>query len=442
METKVKLPQMGESVVEGTIVKWLKKEGDLVERDEFLVEISTDKVDTEIPSPAKGRLSQILAKEGETIQVGQDIAVIAEEEEGVAKEEEKKKEPEKEEEPAEEEKREAFEKAEKEKPKEKAAEEKTEEKKKKPIPEKKPSLKTEEKRITPVVAKMASEHNIDLDKIKGTGINERVTKRDVLDYLEKQGIKRKEKEKPKEEQKEVREEEEKLPGGEEEIIEMSKVRKSIAEHMIRSKQTSPHVTTVVEVDMTRVVDFREGNKEKFKSENNVPLTYTAIIVRAAVNSLKRFPLLNSSLKDDKIIIKKYYNIGVATAAKQGLIVPVIKRAERLDIKGIAKEIFELAEKAREGKLPLEALLGGTFTITNPGVYGAIFSTPIIHQPQAAILGVEAIRRLPAALDDAIAIRSKMNLCLSYDHRIIDGMDAGKFLQDLKRELEERLKLEI
>jgi len=420
METKVILPQLGETVVEGTIIKWLKKEGDYIEKDEPLVEISTDKVDTEIPSPVKGKISKLLAKEGDTVQAGGDIAVIVEEREGAEKKEkkgeEKGKEPEKEEKPTEEEKKE-----------EKA--------------EKKSSLKGKGKKITPVVAKILSEFDIDINKIEGSGINGRVTKKDILNYLEREGIKQREitKEEP---LKEVKKETEEVKTEEEEIIEMSRVRKSIAEHMIKSKHTSPHVTTVVEVDMTRIVGFREENKEKFQSKYDVPLTFTSIIVKAVVNSLKRFPKINSTLQDNKIIIKKYYNIGIATATEEGLIVPVIKRAERLDIKDMAKEIFNLSERAREKKLPLDALQGGTFTITNPGVFGAIFSTPIIHQPQAAILGVEAIRKLPAVIDDAIAIRSMMNLCLSYDHRVIDGIDAGRFLQDLKKELEEGLKLEV
>jgi len=415
METKVILPQLGETVVEGTIIKWLKKEGDYIEKDEPLVEISTDKVDTEIPSPVKGKISKLLAKEGDTVQAGGDIAVIFESAKGEKESKAEKKGREIVTKPVEEDKEEKA--------------------------EKKSSLKGKGKKITPVVAKILSEFDIDINKIEGSGINGRVTKKDILNYLEREGIKQREitKEEP---LKEVKKETEEVKTEEEEIIEMSRVRRSIAEHMIKSKHTSPHVTTVVEVDMTRIVGFREENKEKFQSKYDVPLTFTSIIVKAVVNSLKRFPKINSTLQDNKIIIKKYYNIGIATATEEGLIVPVIKRAERLDIKDMAKEIFNLSERAREKKLPLDALQGGTFTITNPGVFGAIFSTPIIHQPQAAILGVEAIRKLPAVIDDAIAIRSMMNLCLSYDHRVIDGIDAGRFLQDLKKELEEGLKLEV
>lgn len=417
METRVTLPQLGETVVEGTIIKWLKKEGESVEKDEPLVEISTDKVDTEIPSPAGGVLSKILAKEGATVQVGDEIALITEEK-GAVQEKKKKAVAIENEEPA-----------------------LKEEKSEKPASQKEVSLKKGGKRITPVVARLISEYQIDITAIQGSGIEGRITKKDVLDFLDREGIKKKDI--PEEESAKVEEQREKqAETGEEEIIEISKIRKSIAEHMVKSKQTSPHVTTVVEVDMTRVVTFREKNKESFESKNEAPLTYTAIIVKAVVNSLKKFSILNASMKEDKIIIKKYYNIGVATATDDGLIVPVIKEAEKLDIANIAKELLKLAKSAREKRLPLDALQGGTFTITNPGTYGAIFSTPIIHQPQAAILGVETIRKLPVVIDDAIAVHSMMNLCLSYDHRIIDGIDAGRFLQDLKKELEQGLTLEV
>lgn len=426
METRVILPQLGETVVEGTIIKWLKKEGESVEKDEPLVEISTDKVDTEIPSPAGGVLSKIFAEEGATIQVGDEIALIADEK-GEAQEKKKKEVVTEKEEPA----------LKKEKSKETTLKE---EKSEKPAFQKEVSLKEGGRRITPVVARLISEYQIDIKAIQGTGIEGRVTKKDILNFLDKKGIKKKE---PSEEES-AKAEEKKEPAesGEEEIVEISKIRKSIAEHMVKSKQVSPHVTTVVEVDMTRVVTFREKNKERFESKRGAPLTYTSIIVKAAVNSLKRFPILNASMKEDKIVIKKYYNIGVAMATDDGLIVPVIKGAEKLDIAGIAKELVRLAKSAREKRLPLDALQGGTFTITNPGTYGAVFSTPIIHQPQAAILGVETIRKLPVVIDDAIAVRSMMNLCLSYDHRIIDGIDAGRFLQDLKKELEQGLALEV
>ena len=428
METRVTLPQLGETVVEGTIIKWLKKEGESVEKDEPLVEISTDKVDTEIPSPAGGVLSKILAKEGTTVQVGDDIALIADGK-GAVQEKEKEAVVTEKDEPA----------LKEEKSKEPVLKEKKSEK---PASQKEVSFKEGGKRITPVVARLISEYQLDITAIQGTGIEGRVTKKDILDFLDREGIKKKEsfKEEParaKEEKKEPIE-----SGEEEEIVEISKIRKSIAEHMVKSKQISPHVTTVVEVDMTRVATFREKNKETFESKREAPLTYTSISVKAVVNSLQRFPVLNSSMKEDKIIIKKYYNIGVATATDDGLIVPVMKGAEKLDIAGIAKELLRLAKSAREKRLPLDALQGGTFTITNPGTYGAIFSTPIIHQPQAAILGVETIRKLPVVIDDAIAVRSMMNLCLSYDHRIIDGIDAGRFLQDLKKELEQGLTLEV
>jgi pyruvate/2-oxoglutarate dehydrogenase complex dihydrolipoamide acyltransferase (E2) component len=223
-------------------------------------------------------------------------------------------------------------------------------------------------------------------------------------------------------------------------IPLKGMRKAIADHMVLSKRTSPHVTTVLEVDMTRLVDFRNRHKEEFQREEGIPLTYMSFIVKAVVNALKEHPLLNSSIEGDRILVKHFYNIGVAVALEEGLIVPVVQEADKKGVRELARAIHDLATRGRVGKLIPADLQGGTFSITNPGIFGAIISTPIIHQPQAAILGVEAIRKMPVVRDDEIVIRSLMFLCLSYDHRIVDGATGIRFLQQVRKALENPLEL--
>lgn len=436
MATKVIMPQMGEAVAEGTILKWFKQEGDRVVRDEPLVEIHTEKIDVEVPSPASGVLSKILAREGETLPVGREIALIEEVPAGV------------------EEGRPAEEKAAVlipgypevgEAPRVELP----------PTPPPRPA-EAGVRRVTPVVARLAEKYQVELDRVAGTGAGGRITKKDILDYLAVRGV-------------EVEEaaEEEALPAGPPprppeapprlpevpperpatiplegpfEIIPLAGMRKAIADHMVLSKRTSPHVTTVLDVDMTRLVDFRERHQEEFERQEGIPLTYMPFIVKAVVNALKEYPMMNSSLQEGKIILKKYYHIGVAVALEEGLIVPVVREADKKDMRQLVREIHDLATRARAGKLTPNDLQGGTFSITNPGVFGAIISTPIIHQPQAAILGVEAIRKTPVVRNDEIVIRSMMNLCLSYDHRIVDGATAIRFLQRVRRPLENPLEL--
>ncbi|MBI4831785.1 MAG: 2-oxo acid dehydrogenase subunit E2 [Candidatus Lindowbacteria bacterium] len=283
---------------------------------------------------------------------------------------------------------------------------------------------------------MAKEHGGNLEEVEGSGLDGRVTKEDLIDYIarEQKGAKAAP---SKEEKKEA------LPGKPaepaprelEEAVPLDGMRKAIAEHMVRSKRTSPHVTTVAEADMSAVSALREKNKEAFRQKYGVSLTFLPFIIAASVQALKEFPYLNSSLMDDKIILKRYYNIGVSVQTERGLMTPVIRNADRLGIEELAKALDSLARRAREGRLSLNEIQGGTFSVTNPGSYGAIISTPIINQPQAAILGAEKIEKRAVVIDDAIAIRPMMYLCLSYDHRIVDGATSIQFLQRVRALLE-------
>jgi len=412
MEVKIVVPHMGESIVEGTILKWLKRPGDRVERDESVVEIGSDKIDVEVPAPARGTLKEILAQEGATVAVGKAVALLETEDAAPARP-----------------KTEA--------PPEPEAAEEGEAKQEETPPKGR-------RRITPVVAKLAERHGVDLDQIEGTGLGGRVTKKDVLPYLEGR--------RPTQEAPEPKRKEEALPTptprraavpSEEEpveVIPVTAMRKAIAEHLVRSKQTAPHVTTVAEVDMTRLVNFREKHKADFERQEGISLTYMPFIAMACIRTLKEFPFLNASMEEERILLKRYYHIGVAVALEEGLVVPVIQHADRLDIRGLAHAIHDLAERARTKKLASDDLKGGTFSITNPGAFGAVLSTPIINYPQAAILGVEAIRKAPVVRDDQIVIRHMIYLCLSYDHRIVDGATAVQFNQRVRRILENPLEL--
>jgi 2-oxoglutarate dehydrogenase complex dihydrolipoamide succinyltransferase (E2) component len=411
MEVKIVVPHMGESIVEGTILKWLKRPGDRVERDESVVEIGSDKIDVEVPAPARGRLKEIIAQEGATVAVGKAVALL--ETEDAVPERPKAEAP----------------------PEAEAAEAGEAKQEEAPLKGR--------RRITPVVAKLAERHNVDLDRVEGTGLGGRVTKRDVLAYLEGR--------RPTPEAAEAKRKEEALPTptprravpSEEEpveVIPVTAMRKAIAEHLVRSKQTAPHVTTVAEVDMTRLVNFREKHKAEFEGQEGISLTYMPFIVMACVRALKEFPYLNATMEEERIVLKRYYHIGVAVALEEGLVVPVIRYADRLDIRGLARAIHDLAERARTKKLTSDDLKGGTFSITNPGAFGAVLSTPIINYPQAAILGVEAVRKTPVVRDDQIVIRHMVYLCLSYDHRIVDGATAVQFNQRVRRILENPLEL--
>lgn len=403
MAIEIKLPHIGESVVEGTITKWLKRPGEAVKKYEPLFEVMTDKVDVEVPSPASGFLTEILIPEGQTVRVGTVVAMMQAEEAPEAA-------------------LAALEVATT--PQGEAGV--TVEERKLTTEEPKP-LGTVE-RISPVVAKLAAQYGLDLRQIKGTGLGGRVTKQDVLRYLETRGAK-----------------EAVIPAREtagaevapplEESIALTPIRKAIAEHMVRSKRTAPHVTTVMEVDMSQVVTFREKHKDEFQKREGFQLTYLPFFIQAAVAALRTFPIVNATFTEEKIVLKKRINIGIAVATDEGLIVPVIKDADEKSLLRLAREAYDLATKAREGRLSPDDVAGGTFTITNHGAFGSLLGTPIIHQPQVAILGTGAVTKRAVVVNDAIAIRPMVYLSLSFDHRAFDGAVADRFLARIREHLE-------
>ncbi len=412
MKVDVVMPEMGESIAEGTVAKWLKEAGDEVARDETILEITTDKIDTEIPAPEAGVLAEILIEEGTTVEVGTVLARIDTEGEATAQSA-----------PAE------------------AAPAKTE-----PAAPEEPAVsKAEEsataveaeKSLSPVARNIALKEGLsssDLDAIDGSGQRGRVTKDDVVRFLERRSEGTVEASSPAPAA--DSEAGQAVPGQRIQVIEMTPMRKRIAEHMVESKRTSPHTYTVAEVDMTRIVRFRESVKPRFEKENGFKLTYTPFILHAAVLALRAHPLMNSSVQDDKIIVKDFVNLGVAVALESGLIVPVVKNADEKNLLGLARAAHELAVRAQTKKLVPDDVQGGTFTVTNPGVFGNIFGLPIINQPQVGILGVGAIKKRPVVVDDAIAIRSIMYVSLSYDHRVVDGALAARFVQEIRRILED------
>jgi len=412
--SEVVMPQMGESIAEGTIVRWIKKVGDRVDRDEPLFEISTDKVDAEIPSPAAGVLVEIRAKEGETVPVNSVVAVIGEAGAQVAT-------------PA---------------PAPAAA----------PMPPA-PAIAavpapamapapaapddadSRRQKSSPLVRKIAKEHSVDLALIPGSGLGGRVTKDDIFGYLDKGGraaapaagalaapaqpaahapaFK---------------------PGDRVEVVQMSVMRRKIAEHMIMSRRTSAHVHSVFEVDYSRVAKIRAAKKAEYERQG-LKLTYMSFLMKATVDALKAVPIINSSLDGEAIVYKKDINLGIAVALDWGLLVPVIKHAEEKNLLGLSRAIQDLAARARAKQLKPDEVQGGTFTITNPGVFGALFGMPIISQPQVAIMGVGHIEKRVAVVDDAIAIRTKGYLSLGYDHRLIDGAIADQFMSHVKKTIE-------
>jgi 2-oxoglutarate dehydrogenase E2 component (dihydrolipoamide succinyltransferase) len=411
MRVDLTMPQMGESIAEGTISRWRKKVGERVERDEPIVEISTDKVDAEIPAPAGGVVIEIRGQEGETVPVNQVIAVIDTESAGKAAA------------PA---PAEAAPAAPAQPAPEAAAPAP-------PVAPEAPPAAEEKKFYTPVVRKLAEEHGIDPASVTGTGVGGRVTKNDVLAYVAAgAGAQAQPAPAP-------------TPapspspapalGTRGTRERMSVMRKRIAERMVESRRTSAHVHTVFEVDMTRITRLRDAQKQAFLERHGIKLTVTAYLVRALCSALQRFPILNASVEGDEIVYHKDMNVGVAVALDWGLIVPVVRGADQLSLPGIALRVDDLASRARAKKLAPEDVQGGTFTLTNPGQYGGLYGLPIIQQPQVAILGVGGIEKRPVVIDDAIAIRPMMYLALSYDHRVIDGAVAGQFLAALKQVLE-------
>jgi 2-oxoglutarate dehydrogenase complex dihydrolipoamide succinyltransferase (E2) component len=389
---EVTMPQIGVSVAEGTILKWHKQVGDHVEADEVICEISTDKIDTEVPSPAAGRVARILVEENQTVPVGTVIAELESE----------------------------------------------------PTPS--PAEPGESSKnggqaarepdrshvISPVVRRIAAEHGIDLSEVEGTGIGGRIRKKDVVARLESSPEPVLHSESP------YRPEPAANGRAGERREPLSPMRRQIAEHMARSRRTAAHCTTVAEVDMTGVVKRREELKAAFETRG-IPLTVLAFVARATVTALREHPVLNASLDRDEIVHHDDVNLGIAVALAQGLIVPVIHRAQRLSLEGLAAAIQDLSARARQGELTPGDVQGGTFTITNPGGFGTVLATPIINQPQVAILDLEAIVKRPVVIEgpdgDAVAIRRMANLCLSFDHRALDGADAARFLGRVKELLE-------
>jgi pyruvate dehydrogenase E2 component (dihydrolipoyllysine-residue acetyltransferase) len=423
MPTNVIMPQMGESVAEGTVTRWMKKVGERVERDEPLFEISTDKVDAEIPCPAAGVLAKILVKENETVAVNTVVAVIDGEGSPVEAPALETPKPEKKSEAPARPAAQAPPAA----PSAAAAE---------------PSRAAGEKvRSSPLVRRIAREHDVDLAEVSGTGLGGRVSKKDILAYLERSraagtaprpaaGAPQKAPAAP------ARPAAPRMVfSGPTNVVAMTPMRKQIAEHMVASRRTSAHVSTVFEVELTRIFELRAQQAAEFEKRNGLKLTYTPFFVRAAVEAIKEFPVFNSSVEGTNIVYKRDVNIGVAVALETGLIVPVIKHADEKNFLGIARAVLDLAERARTKRLSVEDVEGGTFTITNPGVFGSLFGTPIIHQPQVAILGVGTIEKRPVVRSDAIAIRPMVYLALSFDHRIIDGAVADQFMAAIKSHLE-------
>ena len=438
---EIKMPKLGESITEGTIVSWSVKVGDMIQEDDVLFEVNTAKVSAEIPSPVAGKVVEILYKEGDTVAVGTVVAIIDLDGEGVGEGETAHEETVKEEVPA----------------------------SQSPVQQEaaKPVVAEEERWYSPVVIQLAREAKIpkeELDSIQGTGYEGRLSKKDIKDYIDKKkrGVSGDSKPSapvaapaaskpsvaasapvsPKSSPAAPVESKSSapvtMPGVE--VKEMDRVRRIIADHMVMSKKVSPHVTNVVEVDVTRLVRWREKNKDAFFRREGVKLTYMPVITEAVAKALATYPQVNVSVDGYNILFKKHINVGIAVSLNDGnLIVPVVHDADRLNLNGLAVAIDSLALKARDNKLMPDDIDGGTFTITNFGTFKSLFGTPIINQPQVAILGVGYIEKKPAVIEtpegDTIAIRHKMYLSLSYDHRVVDGMLGGNFLHFIADYLE-------
>jgi len=407
---QIKMPQLGESVTEGTVDKWLKNEGDFVKRDEPLVEVVTDKVNAEIPSPFEGKLVKITAGQGETVRVGAVIAQIEVAGAGSAA------------------------------PAAPAAPNAPAAPKQEPQAARAGAASTEAQgdgraRLSPAVRKLAAEHGLDPTTLRGSGMGGRVTRDDVLDAVggaapavtEAPAASR-----PAAAAAAVTPRD----AAREELVKLSVMRRSIAEHMVRSLATSPHAWTLQEIDVTNLVRYRETEKEGFKARHGVALTYLPFVVQIVCDAIKQFPWLNSTWSDEGIILKRYINMGIAVSIPDGLIVPVLKDADQRGFTDLVRSLNDIIERARNKQLKPDDVQAGTFTLNNTGATGSVASQPIINQPQAAILTTESIVRRPVVIGDGIAVRHMMNMCLSFDHRIIDGMMAGQFLAHIKKRLEE------
>lgn len=380
MAIEVVMPQMGQSVAEGTVLQWFKQEGERVKKDEPLLTINTDKIDVEIPSPGAGILSRILVHDGETVPVGTNLATIDTAEPGQPVTAIPSPAP--------------------------------------PVEAVRVSDKTRDW-YSPAVLELAKRQGLELselEKVSGTGRGGRVTRQDILTYLEQ------------------RQTVDASPA-QEEVIPFTPMRRAIAEHMVRSKQTAPHATAIIEVDMTAIAEFREREKDAFAERWGCTLTFLSFIIQATVSALKAYPWLNAWVHEDRIVLKREFNIGIAVALAEGLIVPVLKGVERLGVAEIAQASDDLARRAREKRLTPIDVQGGTFTVNNLGVSGILLATPIIVQPQTATLGIGAVTKRPIVVGDDVTIGSMAYFCLSFDHRTIDGAVAGQFLEKVKTILE-------
>src|SRR5438067_289268 len=414
--SQIKMPQLGESVTEGTVDKWLKHEGDFVKRDEPLVEVVTDKVNAEIPSPFEGKLVKIAVSEGETVRVGAVIAQIETAAAGAAPAAA----------PA---KAKETGTAHSEVPPEPAGGQA-------PAPVAQPADGAEHARLSPAVRKLAAEHGIDPTSIRGSGMGGRVTRDDVLAAVGGgQPVAAAQAPTAPAKPAAPVPAPARADGKREELVKLSVMRKSIAEHMVRSIATSPHAWTLQEVDVTNLVRYREAEKDSFKARHGAALTYLPFAAQIVCEVIQQFPWLNSSWSDEGVVLKRYVNLGIAVSIPDGLIVPVVKDADRLGFTDLVRAINDLVDRARAKQLKTDDVQGGTFTLNNSGATGSIASQRIINQPQAAILTTESIVKRPVVIDDAIAIRHMMNTCLSFDHRIVDGMMAGQFLGQVKQHLE-------
>jgi 2-oxoglutarate dehydrogenase E2 component (dihydrolipoamide succinyltransferase) len=429
MPTDVVMPQMGESIAEGTIVRWIKKVGDAVERDEPLFEISTDKVDAEIPSPAAGVITEIRATEGETVPVNSVVAVIAPA--GAAAVKAPVQAPAAPPPPVSAPPR-AVSQADGSASPAAAVPEPTRAAPPRATGVHAPAIEdVARQRSSPVVRKIAKEHNVDIAQIQGSGIAGRVTKQDILAFVGQEAPRPPA---PAAVPRPAPAPSAKATPAPGTTVPMSVMRKKIAEHMILSKRTSAHVHSVFEVNFSRVAKLREAKKAEYERAG-AKLTYLSFILKAAVDALRAVPVVNASVDADSIVYHKDVNVGVAVALDWGLIVPVVKKADEKNLLGLSRAVSDLAARARAKQLKPDEVAGGTFTITNPGVFGALFGMPIINQPQVAILGVGVVEKRVVVVEDAIAIRPMAYLSLGYDHRIIDGAVADEFMSHLKHQIE-------
>ena len=432
MSEKILVPVLGESITEATISKWLKNEGDTVDADEPIVELETDKVNLEVPSPVSGVLEKINSKDGSVVEVGALLGLVSENGSTLKKDDEIKKiqptiqknnivdiekEKQKKEVPQ------IFDRITEEEPDDKPLVLTQE------VKENKPSLDPEKNQtLSPAVRKIVAEKKIDIQTIKGSGKDGRVLKGDLINLM---GINPPPSER-------------KVKYGQEERIKMTRLRQTIAKRLKQAQENAALLTTFNEVDMSNIMEMRKENQEDFQNRYNIKLGFMSFFVKACVVALKNFPAVNAEIEGDEIIYKNYYNISFAVGTDKGLVVPVLKNADELSFADIEKNIKEISEKAREGKLTIEDLQGGTFTISNGGVYGSMLSTPILNLPQSGVLGMHNIVDRPTVVDGEIKIRPIMYLALSYDHRIIDGKESVSFLKMIKENLEDprRLFLDI